>query len=280
MQPDAARGRRRDAGDDEVALRLLRQLREGRRPRADPQALQLTERRPCPPASSPGLRRARERSSRTRAGRRCARRGQQSASRQPGEPREGGAAGARAASRRWSVASRPADRRSTVSSRSARQVAGERQVAGDGARDLAAALALVGRAGVRQRVPVVERVQDLQADRVGDARDADRARRRRGRSAATRASRVQTEPPGDPDTPTAAFRRTAPVLGEVLDHRDAPIIERKLPAVEVVEQRAVGDLGAHDQAAEVEQRQRARRERLLDPLAIAQAPATPASPRR
>ena len=42
---DAARrggGGRRDAGDAEVPLRLLRQLREGRGPGADPQALQLT----------------------------------------------------------------------------------------------------------------------------------------------------------------------------------------------------------------------------------------------
>ena len=43
---DAARrgrGGGRDARDDEVALRLLRQLRQGRRPGADPQALQLTD---------------------------------------------------------------------------------------------------------------------------------------------------------------------------------------------------------------------------------------------
>ena len=46
-RPDADAARRgcrreRDARDDEVALRLLRQLREGRRPGADPQALQLS----------------------------------------------------------------------------------------------------------------------------------------------------------------------------------------------------------------------------------------------
>jgi len=45
--PGAGRGGggEHDADDAEVALRLLRQLRQGRRPGADPQALQLIARR-------------------------------------------------------------------------------------------------------------------------------------------------------------------------------------------------------------------------------------------
>ena len=90
---------------------------------------------------------------------------------------------------------------------------------------------------------------------------AARARRPPGRRAATRAIRA-ADHPEPPDLAEASG------LGQVLDDRDTPFVERKLAAVHVVEHRAVVDLDAHDQASEVEQGQGAGGEHLLDPVAL------------
>ena len=51
--------------------------------------------------------------------------------------------------------------------------------------------------------------------------------------------------PVGPSTHSRPISPNAAGFAQVLDDHDAPVVERELPAVQVIQQRAVGQLGAH-----------------------------------